>query len=134
MAIDALPPLLLVEDDERYARGCRRALTQHGLQVCWVRSAAEARTVLALDSLPYFEYALVDDRLPDGFGLELMPQLQALMPRPATALLTAYPSYHRALAAYREGYVLFPKPETPRKLVDLLCALDRQQGWLRARR
>ena len=134
MPIGALPPVLLVEDDERYARACRRALTHHGLQVCWVRSATEARTVLELDSLPYFEYALVDDRLPDGFGLDLMPLLHALTPRPASALMTAYASYHRALAAYGAGYVLFPKPETPRKLVDLLCALDRQRGALRADR
>ena len=55
------------------------------------------------------DYALIDDRLPDGFGLDLVPALAEMRPTPAFAVISAHPSTERALRAWQRQIVIVPE-------------------------
>lgn len=120
----AVPHLLLVDDDKMFGRAMVRALSVHGCSVTWARSCAEAREVIEADGGLRLYYAIVDDRLGDGFGLELLPMLDALRPRPRTVLISAHLSAERAIAALRAKRVILPKPRTPSELIELLAVVE----------
>jgi DNA-binding response OmpR family regulator len=112
--------VLVIEDDALVARAWRRALARRGFEVAVARSVAAARTVIAQWERRPFHYVIVDDRLPDGFGAELIGCLNALAQRPAVALVTAHASTERWIAAARNGWAMAPKPQTPAELFALL--------------
>ena len=62
----------LVEDDELYARAMVRALASEKIETEWVRTWAAAMERLSACTQKPWDYAIVDDRLPDGYGLELL--------------------------------------------------------------
>jgi DNA-binding response OmpR family regulator len=78
-----------------------------------------------------FQYALVDDRLADGFGLDLVPVLSDLRPTPGFAVVSAYPSTERALRAWQRDVVIVPKPASPAGLLELIGFLDTRRGKTR---
>jgi DNA-binding response OmpR family regulator len=127
------PPLrgrrvLLVDDDPVLLRTWSRALERHGLIVRVVSRIAEARRALARWKRSKFDYALIDDRLPDGFGLDLVPALAELRPAIGFAVVSALPSTERALRAWQNSTVIVPKPASPAGLRALLGFLDARRG------
>jgi len=116
--------VLLVEDSDSYGRAITRMLRRLSLPVRWVRSCAEARALLGDHPPPSIRYALIDDHLPDGTGVELLTNLAELTPSPALALYTAHRTLARALEAFRRGQVLWPKPSSRKELLELLSLLD----------
>lgn len=127
MNANATPDVLLVEDNILSARSIVRILAHAGHVVLWVQSCTEARHLLTANPAPTFAYALCDDHFADGSGLDLLPLLDALDPRPATVLYTAFISEHRLLAAFRAGRTLLAKPTTPAGLRELLSILDQKR-------
>jgi DNA-binding response OmpR family regulator len=122
---EAARRLLLVEDDPVYGRALIRALSGGGFSTHWAQTCAEARRMIA--NGPSLSYALVDDRLGDGFGLDLLPLLDALRPKPCIALVSAHLSAERAMAALRADRLALPKPVTPAGVLELLALLERRQ-------
>jgi len=96
------PPtsLLLVDDDEVFRRRLARAFTERGFEVHEAGGAAEAIRRAAADSP---EWALVDLRMPDGSGLEVVRELAALDPTTRIVVLTGYGSIATAVEAVRLG-------------------------------
>src|SRR5687767_10896580 len=88
--------VLLVDDDAVLLRAWSRTLAQHGMLVTAAMRIGEARDELVMFRRRGLHYALVDDRLPDGFGLDLVPALAELRPMPAFAVVSAHPSTERA--------------------------------------
>jgi DNA-binding response OmpR family regulator len=119
--------LLLIEDDEQYARAAAELLAAQRVDVVWIRTFAQARNLLASSPRAVFLYALIEDQLPDGYGLELLPLVESLEPKPTAVLLTAFTCEYRALAAFRAGRGLFPKPKKPAGLLDVLSALEQRR-------
>ncbi|NLC58190.1 MAG: SpoIIE family protein phosphatase [Armatimonadetes bacterium] len=100
---------ILIVDDEA---GARETLTdllgEIGYRVQAVGTATEA---LALAQETPFEVALLDVRLPDMSGTELLRQLKALRPELACVMVTAYASVTSTVEALNEGaaaYVMKP--------------------------
>jgi DNA-binding response OmpR family regulator len=79
--------LLLLEDDLDLAPVLRTALERRDIVVDLVGTLAEAREALASGN-PY-AVALLDRRVPDGDGIDLLADIQSLREPPATILLTA---------------------------------------------
>jgi DNA-binding response OmpR family regulator len=104
-----------------------RTLERRGLIVRTAGKVQQARQVLAGWTSRKFDYALVDDRLPDGFGLDLVPALSELRPAPGYAVVTARPSTERALRAWQKAVVIVPKPASPVGLLELLGFLETQR-------
>jgi DNA-binding response OmpR family regulator len=125
--------VLLVDDDAVLLRVWSRMLTRRGLTVRAVSRVQEAKSVIAAWKRRTFDYALIDDRLPDGFGVELVPALSGLRPAPGFAVVSGQPSTERALSAWRESVVIIPKPASPTALMNLLGFLDTRRRKTRTR-
>jgi two-component system, NtrC family, nitrogen regulation response regulator GlnG len=92
---------VLVVDDEgsiRFVLG--RALEQAGLTVAAAENLAGARRHLAEAS---FEVVLLDVRLPDGSGLDLLPEIVAGENAPQVVVMTARESMDVAVEAMKAG-------------------------------
>jgi diguanylate cyclase (GGDEF)-like protein len=92
--------LLLVEDDDDIALLMRRGLERAAHQVTRCRTAAEARAVLAARG---FDLILLDQRLPDMEGLDLLRQLSRGGAAPPVILITAWGSENLAVSALHAG-------------------------------
>lgn len=127
--------LLVVEDDDTIRTALSRFLGKTGYQVDAVASASAA---LALLQQRRYALILLDLRLPDGNGLELLPQLLALDEQALVVMMTAFPEVRTAVAALKAGaYDYLNKPfdlhELPPLIERALEArhLRRELAWRR---
>jgi len=117
----ALMPLLLVDDDQPFRQRLQLTLERRGFAVTGAGSVAEARR-LAVTLLP--GHAVVDLRLEDGNGLDLVAELRALRPDIRIVVLTGYGNLATAVAAVKAGAVDYlAKPADPEDIVRALSAL-----------
>ncbi len=92
---------ILVVDDEKTLRYFLRLhLEEQGYQVM---EAAEGKTALRLINQHPFQVALVDLRLEDMNGLEVMRYLRRSQPQTSIIILTAYATLDSAIEALRQG-------------------------------
>jgi two-component system response regulator RegA len=92
--------LLILDDDEPFLRRLGRAMQKRGFEVTEVDSVAAARTVVA--SRPP-AYAVVDLRLEDGNGLEVVGALRQRRKDAKIVVLTGYGAIASAVAAVKLG-------------------------------
>jgi two-component system, NtrC family, response regulator AtoC len=95
-----MPSLLIAEDEAVLARNLVKAFTSRGFDVRHAGGVAEAIR-LGGEQLP--DVALVDLRLPDGSGLEILAGLLALDADLPVILMTAFGSVADAVAAMQQG-------------------------------
>ena len=86
---------LVVDDDEVFRTRVARALRARGFDV---REAAGVAPALAAARQDSPEFALVDLRMPDGSGLDVVRGLRALDETTAIVVLTGYGSIATAIA------------------------------------
>lgn len=98
-----LPRLLLVDDDDAFRDRLARALRDRDFEVVAARSVVEARALAA--EAP--DYAVVDLRLPEESGLDLVAYLLRLDPHTRVVMLTGYGSIATAIEATRLGAVAY---------------------------
>lgn len=94
--------LLLVDDDLPFLNRLGRAMEQRGFAVRTAPSIAEA-VALASDAPP--AYAVLDMRLDDGNGLDVVPVLRNLREDMRIIMLTGYGNIATAVAAVKAGAV-----------------------------
>ncbi|MEE4219155.1 MAG: response regulator transcription factor [Xanthomonadales bacterium] len=96
------PPrkLLLVDDDQAFLQVMGRALTRRGFAVLPAATAEEALEA-ARSSLP--EFALVDLKLEQSSGLDLIPELIRVNAEMTIVVLTGYASVTTAVTAIKRG-------------------------------
>jgi two-component system response regulator RegA len=95
-----VPSILVVEDDTAFRRILVEAFRERGYEAEGVADAAAAVSAAERDSP---EMAVVDLRLPDQSGLEVVRRLKALDPSTAVVVLTGYGSIATALESVRLG-------------------------------
>lgn len=95
-----LPSVLVVEDDAAFRGVLVRALEERGYDAYGVGAGAEALAAARHDSP---EMAVVDLRLPDMSGLEVVRELKAIDAATLVVVLTGYGSIATALEAIRLG-------------------------------
>jgi len=98
--VKELATLLLVEDDDAFRDRLGRAFSHRGFEIVAVSTLAAARQSAVLGK---FAGAVVDLRLPDGDGLELVRELATLQQGLAIVVLTGFGSIATALEAVRLG-------------------------------
>jgi len=92
---------VLVVDDERLIRySLRESLAEEGYVVHEAGDIAEALRVCDRHSV---DCAVLDQRLPDGQGTDLMKQIKELDPDVPVIMMTAYSSVANAVEAMRAG-------------------------------
>jgi signal transduction histidine kinase len=106
--MDRCARILVVDDDESVAITVQAVLEQEGYDVRVAFSAEEARSLLGEQQ---FDVALLDLRIDDADGIELMAEIRVRQPDCTTIMLTGYGSLESAIRAIREGaydYLLKP--------------------------
>lgn len=105
---DASRSLLLVDDDTPFRQRLARALERRGFDVVAVDCAALGVEV-AQEAAP--RYAVVDLRLGDGSGLDVVRSLRDARADARIVVLTGYGNIATAVAAVKAGAVDYlPKP------------------------
>ncbi|HEX5079792.1 MAG TPA: ActR/PrrA/RegA family redox response regulator transcription factor [Geminicoccaceae bacterium] len=94
--------LLLVDDDAPLRRSLTRALERRGFQVLAAEGVAEA-SEHARRYRP--EFAVLDMRLTEGSGLDLVRTLRGLRPDVRIVIVTGYGNIATAVAAIKAGAV-----------------------------
>jgi two-component system response regulator RegA len=95
--------LLILDDDEPFRRRLARAMEKRGFDpVVMAESVAEGLTV-ARSNPP--AYAVVDLRLEDGNGLEVVEALHEVRPDSRVIVLTGYGAIATAVAAVKIGAI-----------------------------
>jgi DNA-binding NtrC family response regulator len=113
--------VLLIEDETLFAAAVRKRLHKAGLLCEAAASLAEARAHLA--AAPP-DLVLLDLRLPDGSGMQLLEGLaRETAPAPPVIVLTAYAEVDDAVRAMKQGAADYLKK--PIDLDELLIAVER---------
>lgn len=100
--------ILLVEDDQIHREMLEEALSDQGYRVL---AAATGQEALDLLNAAAFDVALVDIRLPDLDGFQLLEQLLGSQPQCSVLLMTGQASIETAVSAMRQGaHDFLPKP------------------------
>ena len=120
---DELPAdrsLVLVDDDKAFLQRLGRAMESRGFEVRMGASVAEG-IELFRQSPPAF--AVVDLRLDDGSGLDLLAELVKLRPDARSVVLTGYGNFATAVTAVKLGATDYlAKPADADELTDALLA------------
>lgn len=111
--------VMIVDDDQAFRLRLVRALRDRGLDAFGAASAEEAVLVAERESP---ECAVVDLRMPQASGLQLIRTLRAMDPTTRMVMLTGYGSIATALDAMRAGAVHYLTK--PADADDILAALD----------
>jgi two-component system response regulator RegA len=115
--------LLIVEDDKSFLQRLARAMESRGFTVTTAESIAEGLTRLETFS-PAF--AVVDMRLGDGNGLDVVSALKRRRPEARAIILTGYGNIATAVNAVKIGAVDYLAK--PVDADDVVAALLRHDG------
>jgi len=114
--------LLIVEDDKSFLQRLARAMEGRGFAVTTAESVADGLTQLETTS-PAF--AVVDMRLEDGNGLDVISALKRRRPDARAIILTGYGNIATAVNAVKLGAVNYlSKPVDADDVVAALLALE----------
>ncbi|MEM8811292.1 MAG: ActR/PrrA/RegA family redox response regulator transcription factor [Pseudomonadota bacterium] len=97
-----LGPLLIVDDDKAFLQRLARAMEKRGFDVNMAESLRDARVKLEADPPAY---AVIDMRLEDGNGLEVVEMLRERRPDAKSVVLTGYGNIATAVTAIKSGAV-----------------------------
>ncbi|WP_167631893.1 sigma-54-dependent transcriptional regulator [Mariprofundus ferrooxydans] len=111
--------ILLVEDNEDFRLILQEALERSGFHVTAVANAMRAREAMTLGK---FDLSLLDVRLPDGNGIELMREFRHSDPDMGIIIMTGYAEVDTAVDAVRLGANDFLKK--PFDIDEMLVRID----------
>ncbi|HKI69226.1 MAG TPA: sigma-54 dependent transcriptional regulator [Verrucomicrobiae bacterium] len=118
---------ILVVDDQEDVRELLSAVLSHGnYEVASAESGAALQQAFT-KSQP--DVVLLDVKLPDADGLDLLPQVKKRWPETEVIVLTGHGTIAMAVEAGKRGaYNFLSKPfENEKLLADVHCALERKQ-------
>ena len=110
--------LLIVDDDTPFRERLTRSMTKKGFVV---ESFSKYYDGLNRCNEVEFHYAIIDMRLEDGSGLELIKKIKQISPLTKSLLLTGYGNIATAVAAIKTGAIDYlPKPAEIDQIFDAL--------------
>lgn len=113
--------ILVVDDDSTVRKSLSKALQRFDYTVITAQTKSEAESMLA--SQLKVNLAIVDLRLPDGNGLDLLTFIKTQQPDCEVIILTGYGSFEMAVSAARKG--VFQFLTKPFELQELIEFVDR---------
>jgi PAS domain S-box-containing protein len=112
---------VLIIDDNAELVGALHAVlmsTQHRIEVV---TASHGQEGLAVARARGFDVAIVDVKLPDASGVDLIPLLRSASPFGEVVLITGFASMDAAIGALRSGaFAFIPKSFRPEELVSTI--------------
>jgi len=114
--------LLLVDDDEPFLRRLAKAMEKRGFEIETAESVSGGKAI-AIARPP--AYAVVDLRLEDGNGLDVVEALRERRPDARVVVLTGYGAIATAVAAVKIGAIDYlSKPADATDITNALLAKD----------
>lgn len=108
ISVDESRKLLVLDDDEAFRNRLVRAMEKRGFDVTSASSVAEGLQAVSEDAP---SHAVLDMRLTDGSGLDVVAALREANPDARIIMLTGYGNIATAVAAVKAGAVDYlPKP------------------------
>jgi DNA-binding NtrC family response regulator len=100
--------ILIVDDDENIRKSLSTALITAGYVV---DTAESGKSAILKSNTNFYNLALIDIRLPDMEGTELLTLMMETTPKTIKIILTGYPSLQNAVEAVNkgaDGYIIKP--------------------------
>jgi len=100
--------ILIVDDDESIRKTLAAILEEKGYHV---DTADTGMKGIAKSKTKFYNLALLDIRLPDMEGTQLLTRLRDTVPKMAKVIVTGYPSLQNAVEALNQGadaYIIKP--------------------------
>ena len=120
--------LLLVDDDRPFLTRLTRAMEARGFQVSAAESVADGLAQIR-KSAPAF--AVIDMRLADGNGLDVISELKALRPDARGVILTGYGNIATEVTAVKLGaFDYLAKPADADEIYNALMAIQHDKAEL----
>ena len=112
------PRILIVEDDENIRKTMKNILQQKGYETDTAKTGREAENKA---KAKVYNLALLDIKLPDMEGTQLLAKLHKNTPKMVKIMVTGYPSLENAMEALNQGADAYvTKPVKPAKLLALI--------------
>lgn len=109
------PKVLIVDDEKGLRLGAKRLLESEGY---YVEAAENGTQGIELGLATDFDLALIDIKMPDIDGIEVLRRIKAEHPNTVCLMATGYASYETAVESTKLGaYSYIPKPFTPEELL-----------------
>ncbi len=105
---------LIIDDDETFAKVLARSIGRNGYQA-YIANAGETALALLRDQSPdsLITHVVLDLKLTETTGLQLLPQLLSLQPNLQVVVLTGYASVATTVEAIKQGAMNYlSKPAT----------------------
>ena len=110
--------LVIVDDDTPFRERLDRSMEKKGFSV---ETFSNFKDCLNRCYNEIFDFAIIDMRLEDGSGLELIKKLKEISPTTKSLLLTGYGNIATAVAAIKTGAIDYlPKPAEIDQIYDAL--------------
>ena len=119
--------ILVIDDDENIRKVLETILEDEGYIVA---TAETAKKGIEKSEEEFYNLALIDVRLPDMEGIELLSKLRNTKPKMRKIIVTGYPTLQNAVSAVNKGadaYVMKPF-EVEKILQTIREQLKKQQG------
>jgi DNA-binding NtrC family response regulator len=110
--------ILIIDDDKSILRTFSRILQKNGYEIDVAETGKEA---MEKSTNRLYDLTLIDIRLPDIEGTELLAKMQKMMPRAVKIMITGFPSLETGVKALDEGADAYlVKPVKPEELLTLI--------------
>jgi len=106
--MDETARILIIDDDENILKVLQAILEDEGYIV---ETADTAKKGIEKSEKAFYNLALIDVRLPDMEGIELLSKLRSTKPKMRKIIVTGYPTLQNAISAVNKGadaYVMKP--------------------------
>jgi DNA-binding NtrC family response regulator len=100
--------ILIVDDDENIRKVLTTILEDEGYII---ESVGTAKKAIAKTGKKFYNLALIDIRLPDMEGIELLTRMKDTTPKMRKIIITGYPTLQNAVEAVNRGadaYIIKP--------------------------
>jgi len=100
--------ILIIDDDENIRKVLKTILEDEGYIVDTVDTAKKG---IEQSEKAFYNLALIDVRLPDMEGIELLSKMRSSKPKMRKIIITGYPTLQNAISAVNKGadaYVMKP--------------------------
>ncbi|HVP40392.1 MAG TPA: response regulator [Candidatus Krumholzibacteriaceae bacterium] len=118
--------IIIVDDDEGIRETLAAILQEEGYQVDTAENGKEA---IEKTNAKFYNLALIDIRLPDIEGIDLLKEIKETVPKIRKIIITGYPTLQNAIEAVNSGadaYVL--KPFDIEKVLKIIKVELEKQG------
>jgi len=118
--------ILVIDDEDIVLKSCHRALTPEGYDVKTAKSGVEGLKMLENE---LFHVALIDVKMPDMDGMEVLKKIKERWPDVIVIIITGYSAIASAVSSIKLGaFDYIEKPFTPDGILSVIKKAIGQKG------